>query len=122
MLKLKRIYDPPSPRDGIRILVDRVWPRGMSKERARIAQWQKDVAPSTSLRKWFGHDPARWKRFRQRYRIELTESTPAHALNVLAQLAKHRRVTLVYSASDEAHNQAVVLKEILDKLAGSAKP
>jgi uncharacterized protein YeaO (DUF488 family) len=97
----------------MRILVDRIWPRGITKKRARIVEWRKDLAPSTSLRKWFGHDPARWTEFRQRYRTELQRSR--EKLEKLAQLSHRRTITLVYGAADERHNQAVVLKELIDK-------
>jgi len=116
MTRIKRVYSEPSPSDGVRILVDRVWPRGISKERAHIVEWRKDLAPSTSLRKWFGHDPVKWKDFRDRYRAELTNSGQIEALKELARLSRQKTVTLVYSAADEEHNQAVVLKELLGKL------
>ena len=117
MIRIKRVYSEPSPRDGVRILVDRVWPRGISKERARIAEWRKDLAPSTSLRKWFGHEPARWIEFRRRYQTELSRSGMMEELKKLARPSRNRRITLVYSAADEEHNQAVVLKELIDELA-----
>jgi len=113
MIKIKRVYEEPSAGDGMRILVDRVWPRGISKEQARLADWRKDLAPSTALRKWFGHDPARWKEFRDRYRAELKRSGQSYALKELAKLSRRKTVTLVYSAADEKHNQAVALKEFL---------
>ena len=113
MIKIKRVYEEPSTGDGMRILVDRVWPRGISKERARLADWRKDLAPSTPLRKWFGHDPAKWKGFRDRYRAELTRSGQIDALKELARLSRRRTVTLLYGAADEKHNQAVALKEFL---------
>ena len=113
MIKIKRVYEEPSPGDGMRILVDRVWPRGISKERARLADWRKDLAPSTPLRKWFGHDPAKWKAFRTRYRTELKRSGQIEALKELAKLSRRKTVTLVYGAADEQHNQAVALKEFL---------
>jgi uncharacterized protein YeaO (DUF488 family) len=116
MVQVKRVYSEPSVRDGMRILVDRVWPRGISKERARILEWRKDLAPSTALRKWFGHDPAKWQAFRERYRAELRQSGQTAALKALAKLSKQKTVTLVYSAADEEHNQAVVLKGLLDEL------
>ncbi|HLZ33300.1 MAG TPA: DUF488 family protein [Nitrospira sp.] len=116
MIRIKRVYSEPSLRDGIRILVDRVWPRGLTKKRARIDAWRKELAPSTSLRKWFGHDPSRWIGFRKRYRTELTDSGQAAALKALATLSRHRTITLLYGAADEEHNQAVVLKELLDEL------
>jgi uncharacterized protein YeaO (DUF488 family) len=106
----------PSLRDGIRILVDRVWPRGVTKKGARIDAWEKELAPSTPLRKWFGHDPAKWIGFRNRYRKELTDSGQASALKELAKLSRHRTLTLLYGAADEEHNQAVLLRELLDKL------
>lgn len=115
MIQIKRVYSEPEARDGIRILVDRVWPRGFSKERARIDAWRKDLAPSTPLRKWFGHDPAKWIEFRNRYQKELTHSDQADTLKELARLSRHKTVTLVYGAADEQHNQAVVLKGLLDK-------
>lgn len=110
-VQLKRAYDPPSPRDGTRILVDRLWPRGISKAKARVDLWLKDVAPSTALRQWFGHDPARWSEFRRRYRAELRRQPDA--LAQLQALARRGRVTLVFSARDERRNQAVVLKDLL---------
>ena len=109
---MKRAYDPPARTDGKRILIDRLWPRGVSKARARIDLWLKDVAPSTELRKWFGHDPEKWSEFRKRYRAEL-KGNPA--LAELKVLARQGSITLVYSARDELHNDAVVLKAILDR-------
>ena len=117
MIRIKRVYREPSSRDGVRILVDRVWPRGISKERARVVEWRKDLAPTTSLRKWFGHEPARWIEFRRRYRTELTQSGMVDELRKLARRSSKRTMTLVYGAADEAHNQAVVLKELIDELA-----
>ncbi len=117
MTRIKRVYSEPSPRDGERILVDRVWPRGISKERARIVEWRKELAPSTSLRKWFGHEPAKWTEFRRRYRTELARSGTMDELKKLARLSRKGMITLVYSAADEEHNQAVVLKELIDELA-----
>jgi uncharacterized protein YeaO (DUF488 family) len=117
MIKIKRVYEEPGAGDGMRILVDRLWPRGISKERARIADWRKDLAPSTPLRKWFGHDPAKWKEFRARYRAELKRSGQIDTLKELARLSRQRTVTLVYGAVDEKHNQAVALEEFLDDLA-----
>src|SRR5487761_205218 len=112
MLKLKRIYEAPEPSDGCRILVDRVWPRGVSKERAEIALWLKEIAPSAGLRKWFGHDPKRWPEFQKRYRRELQDKTDLAAR--IRQLEKeHRVVTLLFGARDEERNQAVVLRDFL---------
>ncbi|MBY0562346.1 DUF488 domain-containing protein [Hyphomicrobium sp.] len=110
-LRLKRAYEPPESSDGVRILVDRLWPRGVSKEKASLDEWEKDIAPSTELRKWFGHDPARWAEFQRRYRAELREQ--ADILKHIRSLAKSHTVTLVYSAHDEEHNDAVVLKDVL---------
>lgn len=110
-IRLKRAYEPPAADDGVRILVDRLWPRGVRKEAAALDRWAKDLAPSSELRKWFGHDPARWDEFRRRYREELREH--ADQVDELRGLARKGRITLVYSAHDEAHNDAVVLKEVL---------
>lgn len=111
MINLKRVYEDPSPKDGLRVLVDRLWPRGLTKERAAVDLWLKDVAPSTELRKWFGHDPAKWKQFQIRYRKELQEKK--EILKDLKQKSKGHTVTLVYGARDEEHNEALVLKQIL---------
>ncbi len=111
MIKLKRVYENPSAEDGLRVLVDRLWPRGLTKERAAVDLWIKAVAPSTELRKWFGHDPAKWKQFQLRYRKELDEKK--EALKDLKQKSKGHTVTLVYGARDEEHNEALVLKEVL---------
>lgn len=110
-IRLKRAYEAPAADDGVRILVDRLWPRGVRKADAALDRWAKDLAPSTELRKWFGHDPARWEEFRRRYAHELEGN--AEALGQLRALARKGRVTLVYSAHDEAHNDAVVLKDVL---------
>jgi uncharacterized protein YeaO (DUF488 family) len=112
MIRLKRVYEKPSRTDGSRILVDRLWPRGLTKEDAAVTLWLKDVAPSTELRKWFGHEPARWKQFQSRYRKELRKKKDA--LKLLRQKAKTRTVTLVYGARDEEHNEALVLKKVLE--------
>lgn len=111
-LRIKRVYLPAAEGDGRRILVDRLWPRGLSKSQARIDDWLKDVAPSTGLRKWFGHDPARWVDFQERYRAELC-SNPAMA--GLAALAAAGPATLLYAAHDEVHNHAVVLAAYLEE-------
>jgi len=116
MIRIRRVYSEPSSRDGVRILVDRVWPRGISKERAHIVEWRKDLAPTTSLRKWFGHEPVRWIEFRRRYRTELARSEMRDELKKLARLSRKRTITLVYSAADADHNQAVVLMELLEEL------
>ncbi len=112
MVGIKRIYDPPAPEDGTRVLVDRLWPRGISKDEARIDEWLKEIAPSDELRKWFGHDPARWEEFRKRYRQEL--AAKAELMDELRKLAGTRKMTLLFAAKDEEHNNAVVLKELLD--------
>ena len=111
MINIKRIYDAPVPADGRRVLVDRLWPRGVSKDKARIDEWLKEVAPSDELRKWFGHDPEKWEEFRRRYREELKDHE-----GLLAQLRSEVRkgaVTLLFAAKDAEHNNAVVLKELL---------
>jgi uncharacterized protein YeaO (DUF488 family) len=113
MFHLKRVYEEPSAEDGCRILVERLWPRGLSKERAAVDLWLKDVAPSTELRKWFNHDPARWKGFQQRYRTELKEKKDA--IKLLTQKGKEGTVTLVYAAHDAEHNGALVLKQFLER-------
>lgn len=110
-IKLKRAYDHPVEKDGTRILIDRLWPRGVRKADAAIDLWVKDIAPSSGLRKWFGHDPARWQEFRRRYAAE-TFVHPKQ-LSELRALARKGPVTLVYSARDQVHNDAVVLRDIL---------
>lgn len=118
-VRLKRIYAPAAAGDGARVLVDRLWPRGVSKARAALTLWHKDAAPSTALRQWFGHDPARWQEFRRRYRAELRANGPA--LAPLRDLATREPVTLLYGARDEEHNEAVILREyLLEQLAGRA--
>jgi uncharacterized protein YeaO (DUF488 family) len=112
MIQLKRVYEKPSRKDGLRVLVDRLWPRGLTKERAAVDLWLKDVAPSTELRQWFGHDPARWKEFQSRYRMELKEKKDA--LTLLKQKGKDHTLTLLFGARDKEHNEALVLKKILD--------
>ncbi|RWE03210.1 DUF488 domain-containing protein [Mesorhizobium sp.] len=110
-VKLKRAYESPVADDGTRVLIDRLWPRGVKKTEAAIDYWMKELAPSTELRKWFGHDPARWEEFRRRYAAEIREHRDE--LDRLRDLNRAGPVTLVYSAHDEAHNDAVVLREIL---------
>ena len=110
-IKLKRAYEPPAKGDGARILVDRLWPRGLRKADAAIDHWIKDIAPSTELRKWFGHDPTRWQEFRQRYADEIHKH-PGH-LDELRAFARSGRITIVFGAHDETHNNAVVLRDIL---------
>jgi len=113
MVKIKRIYEQPDPQDGLRMLVDRLWPRGLSKERARVDRWLKDVAPSDELRRWFGHDPARWQEFRSRYLAELQAN--GALLDEIRACARQKTVTLLYAAHDEERNNAVVLQELLEK-------
>jgi uncharacterized protein YeaO (DUF488 family) len=110
---VKRIYDPPSPEDGRRFLVDRLWPRGVAKERAQLDGWLRELAPSTELRRWFGHDPARWQEFQRRYREELAQPERQQALERLQQAAAQGPVTLLYAARDTEHNEAQVLAEWL---------
>jgi uncharacterized protein YeaO (DUF488 family) len=114
VIYIKRIYADPAPDDGLRILVDRIWPRGVTKAQAHIDEWVKDVAPSTGLRKWFAHDPQKWPVFRRRYLSELRGPKQKELLRHLADFAKRGHVTLVYGAADEEHNQAVVLRELLE--------
>lgn len=114
MVKIKRVYETPEESDGERILVDRIWPRGLTREAARLSRWVKELAPSTELRKWFGHDPARWTEFRARYASELDDSTKRALIGGLAQDARHATVTLVYAARDSEHNNAVLLKETIE--------
>lgn len=112
-IRVKRIYEPAEQRDGYRVLVDRLWPRGVSKAGAAIDLWLRDVAPSSALRIWFGHDPARWTEFRARYHAELRKNSKP--LAPLVERAKKDTLTLLYSARDEHFNQAVALKAYLDK-------
>jgi uncharacterized protein YeaO (DUF488 family) len=112
-VRIKRIYDEPEPADGFRVLVDRLWPRGIKKEKAAIEAWPRDLAPSTELRKWFGHDPDRWTEFRRRYRKELREH--AEALDALRERSKRQPVTLLYAAKDPNINHAVVLRQAIEK-------
>lgn len=114
MIKIKRVYEKPSKEDGWRVLVDRLWPRGMTKEAAHVDVWMKDVGPSDALRKWFGHDPARWSEFQKKYRSELAKKKDLTA--ELKKMAKeHGTLTLLFGAKDEEHNQAVVLAGALKK-------
>jgi uncharacterized protein YeaO (DUF488 family) len=110
-LRLKRAYEPPGRDDGLRILVDRLWPRGVSKAQAALDDWMRDIAPSTELRQWFGHDPARWAEFQRRYRAELRQHP--QELDRIRALASTQTVTLVYGAHDEEHNDAIVLRAVL---------
>ncbi|MDP4240517.1 MAG: DUF488 domain-containing protein [Bacteroidota bacterium] len=109
-LKIKRVYEKAGVEDGTRILVDRLWPRGLTKEKAQVAIWLKEIAPSTGLRKWFGHEPAKWNEFRERYLQELKNNE--QETSILKEQLEKGIVTLVYGAKDEAHNEAVVLREL----------
>lgn len=110
---LKRIYEPTKASDGKRVLVDRLWPRGISKERAKLKLWLKEIAPSTELRKWFNHDPKKWPEFQKRYKQELRNNQDA--VNQLKSLAKKQTVTLLYGARDEEHNEALVIQQFITK-------
>ncbi len=112
MIHLKRAYEPASPRDGIRFLVERLWPRGVTKEKLRIEAWLKEAGPTTELRKWFGHDPEKWDEFRRRYRREL--AARPDAWRPILEAARRGPVTLVYSSHDTEHNNAVALQEYLE--------
>lgn len=121
-IRLKRIYAPAEAEDGARVLVDRLWPRGVAKQRAALAAWQREVAPSTTLRQWFGHDPERWQEFRRRYRAELHANPDG--LAALRAFAEQGPLTLLFAARDETHNEAVVIREVLmeDARDGAAAP
>lgn len=117
MITLKRAYEPVAREDGTRFLVERLWPRGVKRDALRLDAWLKDVAPSTKLRQWFGHDPAKWPEFQRRYRAELDRN--AGALEPILRAAHRGRVSLIYSSHDQEHNNAVVLKTYIDaRLAG----
>lgn len=114
-IKLKRIYDNPELSDGLRVLVDRLWPRGLSKEDAAIDEWMKDIAPSDRLRTWFGHKPERWKEFQIRYRRELAVGQKKEVIQKLKKISSISTVTLLFSAKDTVHNNAVALAHLLKK-------
>ena len=111
-ITIKRVYETPSKEDGKRILIDRLWPRGLTKEKVQIDLWLKEIAPSTELRKWFGHDPSKWTEFKKRYITEIKKNTAVVAQ--LEEQLKKGKVTLVYGAKDEQHNDAVVLQEYFE--------
>lgn len=112
-VQIKRAYDAPARGDGYRVLVDRMWPRGVRKEALHVHEWAKDLAPSTKLRQWFGHDPKRWEKFQERYESELTgPRSEAEVKHVVDAARDYAVLTLVYSAKDEEHNQAVVLRRV----------
>ncbi|MDI6852500.1 MAG: DUF488 family protein [Deltaproteobacteria bacterium] len=115
MIKIKRAFEEPEASDGERYLVDRLWPRGVSKAQAKLTDWLKELAPSDELRKWFDHDPKRWEEFRERYISELEKSGNLDLLDNLAQKAQTASVTLVYAAKDQEHNNAVVLKNLIEE-------
>ncbi len=119
-IRIQRVYDLDHPTIGKRILVDRVWPRGLKKEALRLDAWLRDLGPSDELRAWFGHDPARWAEFRRRYRDELARPDQAARLGELVRIAREGPITLLYGARDEEHNQAVVLREVLAERLGLA--
>lgn len=112
-VKIKRAYDPPEPNDGFRVLVDRLWPRGLTKEKLKVAQWMKDIAPSAELRKWYGHDVRKWPQFRNRYRLELAKPPASELLGQLAAWARRGKVTLVIGARDVEHANGSVIAEML---------
>ena len=113
MIRVKRVYEPVEKSDGVRFLVDHLWPRGLKKEAVRVERWVKTVSPSNELRSWFGHDPAKWKEFRRRYFAELNEQP--ENWETLLEAARQKDITLVYSARDPEHNNAVALKSYLEK-------
>ncbi len=113
MIKIKRIYDPPSKDDGKRILVDRLWPRGIRREDAKIDEWLKDIAPSDELRKWFSHEPSKWQEFKSRYKKELKDKSDL--IERLRSESKSGTITLLFAAKDMEHNNAVVLKEVIER-------
>lgn len=121
MVKLKRAYEPASRDDGWRVLVERLWPRGVRKQELAIDDWLKEVAPSHELRRWFGHDPARWAEFVHRYRQELKEPAAARALAELARRAAAGPVTLVYAARDAEHNNALALRDLIERGRGRGR-
>ena len=113
-IKIKRVYDPPAAEDGQRVLIDRLWPRGVKREEARLDDWLRDVAPSDALRRWFGHDPARWDEFQARYRREIADETHQAALAQLRERARHGTLTLLFATKDTKHNSALVIREALE--------
>jgi uncharacterized protein YeaO (DUF488 family) len=120
-VNIRRAYEKPGPRDGIRVLVDGLWPRGVSKSDLMIAIWEKSIAPSKALREWYGHDPEKWSEFRKRYRQELEKSPRREALDQLVLLAGQGNLTLVFGASDAEHSNATVLAEVIRERLNGAK-
>ncbi|MGA2286597.1 MAG: DUF488 domain-containing protein [Dehalococcoidia bacterium] len=121
-VRLRRAYEAPQPDDGRRVLVERLWPRGVKKTDLRLDAWLKDLAPSDALRRWFGHDPARWDEFQRRYQEELRSPDSQQLLAELAGQARDSNVTLVYSARDEAHNNAIILRDMIVERLGPRAP
>ncbi len=115
-LRVKRVYEEPEEVDGERILVDRIWPRGLSKERARLSDWRKELAPSNDLRKWFGHDPERWEEFKERYRAELEEAGNVEEVREISDMAEEGNVTLVFGTKDTEHSNARALESFIREL------
>jgi uncharacterized protein YeaO (DUF488 family) len=115
-LRVKRVYEEPEEVDGERILVDRIWPRGLSKEKARLSDWRKELAPSNDLRRWFGHDPERWEEFKDRYRAELKEAGQMEEVHEISDMAEEGNVTLVFGAKDTEHNNARALESFIREL------
>lgn len=120
-VRIRRAYEVPRADDGYRVLVDRLWPRGRTKASVRLDDWAKDLGPSTDLRKWFGHDPARWAEFKRRYKVELRSPERVRVLDELASRARAGMVTLVYGARDEEHNEARVIAEKVEQRLTTAK-
>ncbi len=116
VLRVKRVCEDPEEDDGKRILVDRIWPRGISKDKARLSEWRKDLAPSNELRKWFGHDPDRWEEFKERYRAELEEAGKMGILHDIAERAREENVTLLFGAKDTRHNNARALEAFVGEV------
>lgn len=121
MLKIKRAYEGKEAGDGERILIDRLWPRGVSKDEAGLDAWQKELAPSTALRQWFGHDPEKWEEFKKRYRKELAAPKSKRLLEEITRTAERHNVTLIYSAKDTEHSDVLVLEELIAELMSSVR-
>lgn len=121
MVRIKRAYEPAEPADGYRVLVERLWPRGVRKDQARLDEWMKDVAPSDALRKWFHHDEARWLEFRRRYRRELRDAPARGLVEALVRRAKRETMTLIYAAHDARLNSAIVLAAELERRLGASR-
>ena len=115
-IRIKRAYELPAATDGYRVLVERLWPRGVRKETLELDAWLKDLSPSDALRRWFNHDPERWAEFSARYRVELRDEPAANAVRELVARARRKTLTLIYAAKDEQHNSAVVLRGVLQRL------